>query len=84
MVRIEALFATGEMIGGKEPPFDGLAELCFNSIEDMQAVMKSDVPARMLADEVNFVDTSAEIVRVVTEAYVVAEKGKTGTGSDGR
>ncbi len=76
MVKIEALFATGEMVGGKEPPFDGLAELWFETLEDMRAVMSSDVPARMLKDEENFVDTSAEIVRVVTEAYVVAEKAK--------
>ena len=76
MIKIEALFATGEMIGGKEPPFDGLAELCFENLEDMYSVMRSDVPARMLKDEENFVDTSAEVIRVVTEAYVVAEKGK--------
>jgi uncharacterized protein (TIGR02118 family) len=74
MKRIEVFFATGEMVGGKKPPFDSLVQGTFPTIEDMHAVMSSDIPKRLLADEANFVDQSAELIRVVTEAYVVAEK----------
>ena len=72
--KIIASFATGEMIGGKEPPFDGMVELYFNSVEDMRAMFQSEVPGIMLKDEENFVDRSEEPVRVVTEEYLMSEK----------
>lgn len=77
MRKILASFATGELIGGTELPFDGIAELYFDSVEDMRATMASHIPAMMRKDEENFVDMSAEVIRVVTEEYLIAEKGRT-------
>ena len=74
MRNIVASFATGEMIGGEELPFDGMAELYFDSIEDMKAVFASEIPGIMLKDEENFVDKSVEPIRIVTEEYVIGEK----------
>ena len=72
--RIVASFVTGEMIGGEEPPFDGMVELYYNSVEDMRAAFAGDIPAMMRKDEENFVDLSEKPVRVVTEEYVPAER----------
>ena len=72
--RIIASFVTGEMIGGEEPPFDGMVELYYNSVEDMRAAFAGDIPAMMRKDEENFVDLSEKPVRVVTEEYVMSER----------
>ena len=71
--KIVATFATGELISG-ELSFDGFAELYFDSVEDMQTMFASDIPAMMRKDEENFVDMAVEPVRVVTEEYVIGEK----------
>ena len=73
--KIVASFATGELISGALP-FDGFAELYFDSLEDMRAMFASDIPAMMRKDEENFVDMTVEPVRVVTEEYVIGEKEK--------
>jgi uncharacterized protein (TIGR02118 family) len=74
--KITASFATGELKGGKELPFDGLAELYFDSVDDMQAFYASEFHKTgvMRKDEENFVDMTADPIRVVTEEYVAAEK----------
>lgn len=74
--RITASFATGELKGGKELPFDGLAEIYFDSVEDMNVFYASEIHKTgvMRKDEVNFVEMTADPVRVVTEEFVVAEK----------
>ena len=71
MRKIVATFPTGETVGGKEPPFDGMVELYFDSIEDMRATFASEIPKIMRRDEENFVDLSGEAIRVVTEEYVM-------------
>jgi uncharacterized protein (TIGR02118 family) len=72
--KIVASFATGDMIGGSEPPFDGMVELYYDSIEDMKASFAGDIPSIMLADEKNFVDHSEPPVRAVTEEYLMSER----------
>lgn len=72
--KIVASFATGEMIGGKEPAFDGMVELYYDILEDMKAAFAGDISAMMRADEKNFVDLSEDAVRVVTEEYVMSER----------
>ncbi len=72
--KIVASFATGEMIGGKEPLFDGMVELYYDTLEDMRASFAGDIPAMMRNDERNFVDLSEEAVRLVTEEYVMSER----------
>lgn len=74
MRKIVATFATGQMMGGKEPPFDGMVELYFDSIEDMRALFASEIPGIMLKDEENFVDLSEPPVRMVTEEYIMGER----------
>lgn len=74
MRKIVATFPTGEMIGGKEPPFDGMVELYFDSVEDMRATFASEIPKIMLKDEENFVDLSEKPVRVVTEEHIMGER----------
>ena len=71
--KITASFATGE-VGGAEPPFDGMAEIYFDSVEDLQALVSSHIPEMMREDERNFIDLSGEIVRVVMEEYTMGER----------
>ena len=71
--RIVASFALPETAGGRAPAFDGMVELYFESIDDIRTTFAGPVPPMMLEDEKNFVDASAEVVRAVTEEYVVAE-----------
>jgi uncharacterized protein (TIGR02118 family) len=72
--KIVASFATGEMIGGAEPLFDGMVELYYDSIDDMKNAFGGDIPAMMRKDEENFVDLSEPAVRVVTEEYIMNER----------
>ncbi len=72
--KIVASFATGEMIGGKEAPFDGMVELYYDSLEDMKASFGGEIPAMMRKDEQNFVDLSEDPIRVVTEEYIMSER----------
>ena len=66
MRKIVATFATGEMVSG-DLPFDGFAELYFDSLEDMRAMFASDIPAMMRKDEENFVQMDAPAIRFVAE-----------------
>lgn len=75
--KIVVSFSTGEVINGKELPYDALVELYFDSIEDMKAQFAGDRDELMLKDEVNFIDPAAPRVFVLTEEYVIGEKGKT-------
>jgi len=74
--RIVASFATGEKVGfiQKDPPWDGMVELCFANVEDMRAQLTGPQRGVMREDEKNFLDMEAETVFVVTEEYVMAEK----------
>ncbi len=72
--RIVASFALPETAGGREPAFDGMAELYFETLDDIRELFSGPIPPMMLKDEENFVDHSAEIVRSITEEYVVAER----------
>ena len=74
MKKIVASFATGDMIGGEAPPFDGMVELYYDTIEDMRAAFAGDIPAMMRKDEENFVDLSEKPVRLVTEEYLPTER----------
>ena len=57
-----------------EPPFDGMVELYFDSIEDMKKDVQGEQRKIMYADEENFCDHSEEQVVVVTEEYLMAVK----------
>ena len=57
-----------------EPPWDGMVELYFDSIEDMQRDVQGAQREVMLADEENFCDHSEEQVVVLTEEYLMAVK----------
>ncbi len=72
--RIVASFALQETVGGREPSFDGMAELYFESTDDIRELFSGPVPAMMRKDEENFVDLTGEVVRSVTEEYVSAER----------
>ena len=75
--KIIVSFATGEMRGGGEPPFDGMVEIYFDSIEDWKLFYESEIHKSgiMRKDEENFVDMDDVPVRAMTEEYVIAEKG---------
>jgi uncharacterized protein (TIGR02118 family) len=74
MQRIVATFALPD--GGKDPDFDGMAELYFNGLEDIRAMFAGPVPAMMRKDEENFVQMDAPAVRLVAEEYVIGDKGE--------
>jgi hypothetical protein len=74
--KIVASFATGELIGGKVLPFDGMVELYFDTINDKDAFYECEMhkSGMMRKDEVNFADVSETPVRVIMEEYLMAEK----------
>ena len=57
-----------------EPPFDGMVELYFDSIDDMKKDVQGEQRKIMYADEENFCDHSAEQVVVITQEYLMAIK----------
>jgi uncharacterized protein (TIGR02118 family) len=57
-----------------EPPFDGMVELYFDSIEDMRKDVQGAQREIMYADEENFCDHSEEQVVVITQEYLMAVK----------
>jgi uncharacterized protein (TIGR02118 family) len=57
-----------------EPPFDGMVELYFDSIEDMRKDVQGAQREIMYADEENFCDHSEEQVVVITHEYLMAVK----------
>jgi uncharacterized protein (TIGR02118 family) len=57
-----------------EPPWDGMVELYFDSIEDMQKDVQGAQRAVMYADEENFCDHSEEQLVVLTQEYLMAVK----------
>lgn len=73
--RIVASFALPESIEGKEPAFDGMAELYFDTVEDIRATFAGPVPAMMRKDEENFVQMDAPAIRNVCEEYVLFDEG---------
>lgn len=59
---------------GAPPPFDGIAELWFDSIDDIGSTTEEHrrVAAELLADERNFIDLAASPL-FVTEEHVVVD-----------
>jgi uncharacterized protein (TIGR02118 family) len=62
------------------PPWDGIVELYFDSLEDMHLDVQGAQRRIMLADEENFCDHSEEQVVVVTQEYLMAVKTPWETG----
>ena len=57
-----------------ESPWDGMVELYFDSIEDMQKDVQGAQRELMYTDEENFCDHSEEQVVFVTQEYLMAVK----------
>lgn len=72
--RIVATFLTGETIGGAEAPFDGMVSLYYDSIDSAKKHFAGGSQSVMRKDEENFVDLSFEVVRVISQEYLVADK----------
>ncbi len=70
--RIVASFALPD--DHKDPEFDGVAELYFNSLEEIRTMFAGPVPAMMREDEENFVQMDAPAVRLVAEEHVIGDK----------
>ncbi len=71
--KIVASFATGQVVGGTEPPFDGMVALYFQSLADIRATYAGPAPALMRKDEENFVDLRGDVVRTITEEHLMSE-----------
>jgi hypothetical protein len=55
-----------------EPSFDAILELYFDRIDDLfYEFNDTDIPNRIVTDELNFVDHSGGLVRVITEEEVI-------------
>ena len=67
--------ALSEHRGAAIEPFDGVAELWWDSVEDMAAVLSTPegaaASAELLADEANFIDLEASPVWLAEEHAVV-------------
>ncbi len=70
---IVATFAVPEP--GKAPDMDGMAELYYQSQEDIRAMFAGPIPQMMRDDERNFVQMDAPAIRAVTEEHLIAERG---------
>lgn len=69
--KIVASFVTNRLIG--DMPYDGMVELYFSSMEEMQEQMSGEQPKIMAEDEKNFCDPNFRVF-FVTEEYLMAEK----------
>ena len=69
--RIVATFAVPD--AGKDPDFDGMVELYFDSMDDIRTMFAGPVPQMMRADEENFVQMDAPAVRLIAEEYLIGE-----------
>jgi uncharacterized protein (TIGR02118 family) len=72
MRRIVATFALPE--GGKDPEFDGMAELYLGSLEEIRTMFSGPLPGMMRKDEENFVQMDAPAVRAIAEEYVIGDR----------
>ena len=70
--RIVATFAIPQ---NRPPEIDGMVELYFENIELVRKMFAGAVPGVMRKDEENFVQMDAPAVRVVTEEFVVRDRG---------
>jgi len=61
--------------GGAPPPFDGVAELWFDSLEDLGGDDPANNKARaeLLADEANFIDLANSPMWLATENEVIGD-----------
>ncbi|OGT79789.1 MAG: hypothetical protein A3H91_08215 [Gammaproteobacteria bacterium RIFCSPLOWO2_02_FULL_61_13] len=59
---------------GGEPDMDGMAELYYQSQDDIRAMFASKIPQMMRDDEQNFVQMDAPAIRAVTEEHLIAER----------
>jgi len=71
VLRIVATFPLPPEPGGNEPPFDGMVELYFASVEDIRAMFAGPIPETMRKDEENFVQMDAPAVRLIAEEFVL-------------
>ena len=72
---VKGVLERGELVTGKELPFDAVLELHYNSVEDMKASFDPEIAARLRKDEENFLDM-AERIGYILEEYVMAERTK--------
>jgi uncharacterized protein (TIGR02118 family) len=71
MKKIVATFVSQDLMG--DVPYDGMVELYFESLEDMQAQFATGTDDKMRADEANFCDPDYRIF-AVTEEVVIDER----------
>ncbi len=64
-------------IPGREPPYDGIAEVWYDSFEDLQATVGSPECDRLLADEKNFMGAKTE-----NSIFVIVEEDEIPTDAD--
>ena len=57
--------------GGDAPAHDGVIELWFDTPGDFEAALGSEAGQRALADQANFLDTSASVMLPVQEHAIV-------------
>jgi hypothetical protein len=84
--KIYARFLIGVLVGGpgvpkgqidpvKDPQWDAVWELHFDSIEDLKASLIPEVVQKLNADEKNFVEPGGRVTYVAQE-YLMAERTK--------
>jgi uncharacterized protein (TIGR02118 family) len=57
-----------------EPTYDAIVEVCYDDIDDMEALMQSENFANKVdPDHANFIDFSSAAFRLLTEDIVVVE-----------
>jgi len=82
--KIVASFPTEQSLragyGDQDRMFDGMVELYFANMEDLQKHMSTGQREVMRKDEENFIDLTVDPVFILTEEYVMAEKTPRETG----
>ncbi|MPZ23305.1 MAG: EthD family reductase [Dehalococcoidia bacterium] len=63
-----------ETIEGVEPPWDGMVEVYFESMEAVRKPASVDLRQRLLDDEANFIDLTESRIHVLTEEHLVASR----------
>lgn len=74
--RILASFATGEMVGGEQPPFDAMMEISFRDAREKDRVVAALSSDEMKRIEAKLLDSSADLPFIVADEYLMSENAE--------
>lgn len=73
--KVVASISTGEVaLGAKEPPFDGMTALYFDTLEDVRAATAGQIWSKLVDKADLCIDPAAAALRVVCDEHLMSQK----------